>query len=78
MSAAWPSGSEDSFHGDHDCKVKGSIPIKASFLRPWIRCFTIIIPAWWNLTSSKLKKPEAKLNRKSLKQRQLLSESGFV
>ena len=44
----------------------------------WIRCFTIIISAWWNLTSSKLKKSKAKLNRKTRKQRQLLNESGFV
>ena len=46
-----------------DSKVNGSTPILAS-LRVWIRCFTIIILAWWNLTSSKLKKSEAKLNRK--------------
>ena len=38
----------------------------------------IIFSAWWNLTSSKLKKSEAKLNQKTRKQRQPLSESGFV
>ena len=33
---------------------------------------------WWNLASSNLKKSEAKFNRKTRKQKQLLSESGFV
>ena len=47
---------------DHNRKVDGSTPIQASLLRPRIRCFMIIISAWWNLTSSKLKKSEAKLN----------------
>ena len=32
-----------------------------------------IIFAWWNMTSSKLAKSEATLKRKTLKQRQLLS-----
>ena len=44
-----------SFYDGHDRKVDGSTPTKASLLRPWIRCFTTIISAWWNLTSSKLK-----------------------
>ena len=58
MSAAWRSGSERRFYDDHDCKVNGSTPILVSLFRPWIRCFTMIIYAWWNLTSSKLKKSE--------------------
>ena len=37
-----------------------------------------VLSAWWNLTSSKLKKSEAKLNWKTRKRKQLLSESGFV
>ena len=37
-----------------------------------------IISAWRNLPSSKLKKTEVKFKRKSRKQKQLLSESGFV
>ena len=77
-SAAWRSGLERRFYDDHDRKVNGSTPNLVSLLRPWIRCFTMIISAWWNLASSKLKKSEAKFNRKTWKQRQLLSESGFV
>ena len=65
-------------YDNHDRKVNGSTPNLASLLRPWIRCFTMIISAWWSLASSKLKKSEAKFNRKTGKQRQLLSESGFV
>ena len=45
-----------SFERDYDRKVDGSTPTLASLLRPWIRCFTIIISAWWNLTGKKLKK----------------------
>ena len=60
MSAAWPSGSKRRFYDGHDRKVDGSTPTQASLLRSWIRCFTTIISAWWNLTSSKLKKSEAK------------------
>ena len=37
-------------------------PTQVSLLRPWIRYFLIITSAWWNLTSSKLKKSEAKVN----------------
>ena len=58
MSAAWRSGSERRFYNDHDRKVNGSTPNLVSLLRPWIRCFTMIISAWWNLASSKLKKSE--------------------
>ena len=58
QSAAWRSGSERRFYYDHDRKVNGSTPNLVSLLRPWIRCFTMIISAWWNLTSSKLKKSE--------------------
>ena len=78
MSAAWRSGSERRFYDNHDRKVNGSTPNLVSLLRPWKRCFTMIISAWWNLASSKLKKSEAKFNRNTRKQRQLLSESGFV
>ena len=78
MSAAWLSGSERRFYDDHDRKVDGSPPNPVSLLRPWIRCFTMIISAWWNLASSKLKKSRRKFKRKTWKQRQLLSESGFV
>ena len=60
-------------------RVMVQLPINlVSLLRPGIRCFTMIISAWWNLASSKLRKSEAKFNRKSWKQRQLLSESEFV
>ena len=58
LSAAWRSGSEGRFYDDHDRKVDGSPPNLVSLLRPWIRCFTMIISAWWNLASSKLKKSE--------------------
>ena len=70
--------SERRFYDDHDRKVNGSTTNLVSLLRPWIKCFTMIISAWWNLASSKLKKSEAKFNRKTWKQRQLLSKSGFV
>ena len=58
-SVAWSSGLESTFYNDHNR------PTLAALLRPWIRCFTIIISAWCSLTSSKLKKSEAKLNRKT-------------
>ena len=75
---AWPSGSERRFYDGHDRKVDGSTPTLASLLRPWIRYFLTFISARWNLTSSKLKKSEAKFKRKTRKQGQILSESGFV
>ena len=78
LSAAWPSGSEGHFYDGHVHKIGGSTPTQASLLRSWIRCFTTIISAWWNLASSKLKKSEAKLNRNTRKQRQLQSESRIV
>ena len=52
------SGLERRFYDDHDRKVNGSTPNLVSLLRPWIRCFTMIISAWWILASSKLKKPD--------------------
>ena len=55
-SAAWRSGLEGRFYDEHDCKVNGSTPNLVSLLRPRIRCFTMIISAWWNPASSKLKK----------------------
>ena len=64
MSAAWRSGSERRFYDDHDREVNGSTLNLVSLLRPWIRCFTMIISAWWNLTSSKLKKSEENLTGK--------------
>ena len=57
-SAAWRNGVERRFYDDHNRKVNGSTPNLVSLLRPWIRCFTMIISAWWNLASSKLKKSE--------------------
>ena len=76
--AAWQSGSERSFYDGHYRKADGSTPTQASLLRPWIRCFTIITSARWNLTRKKSKKSEAKFWRKIRKERQLLSVSGFV
>ena len=76
-SAAWRSGVERRFYDDHDRKVNGSTPNLVSLLRHWIRCFTVINSAWWNLASSKLKQVRRKFNRKTWKQGQLLSESGF-
>ena len=78
ISAACPSGSERRFYDGHDRKVNGSTSTQALLLRPWIRCFTAVISARWNLTSSKSKKSEAQFKRKTRKQGQLLSESGFV
>ena len=46
----------------------GSTPTQAWLLRLWIWCFTIIISAWWNLTSNKLKKSEAKFKQKTREQ----------
>ena len=65
MSSAWPCGSERRFYDGHDRKVDGLSPTQASLLRPWIRCSPAIISAWWNLTSSKSKKSDAKLNQKT-------------
>ena len=77
-SAAWRICLERRFYDGHDRKINGSTPYLVSLLRPWIRCFTMPIYVWWNPTSRKLKKSEAKLNRKTRKQGQLPSESGFV
>ena len=78
LSAARTSGSEGRFYDSHVRKVDVSTPTQAWLLRSRTRCFTIIISAWWNLTSSKVKKSEAKFKRKTRKYRQLLSESRFV
>ena len=43
----------------------------------WDNILPDIFSAWWNLTSSKLKKSEAEVNYRT-KQRQLLTKSGFV
>ena len=64
FSAAWRSGLERRFYDDYDREVIGSTPNLVSLLRPWIRCFTMIISAWCNLTSSKLKKSEKNLTGK--------------
>ena len=77
-SAVWRIGSERRFYDYHDRKVNGSTTNLVSLLRPWIRCFTMVISAWWNLASSKLKKSQENLTGKTWKQRLLLSESGFV
>ena len=69
---------ERRFYDDDDRTVNGSTSSLVTLLRPWIRFFTMIISAWWNLASSKLHQSDAKLKRKTRKQRQLLSESGFV
>ena len=59
LSAAWRSGwGVGSFFDDHDRKLNGSTSQLISLLRPWIRCFTMIVSAWWNLASSKLKKSQ--------------------
>ena len=76
--AAWPIGSERRFYDSCDRKVDGSTLIQVSLLRPWIRCFTILISTRWNLSSSKSKKSEAKFKRKLGNKMELLSESGFV
>ena len=73
-----PSSSERRFYDDHDRKVNGSTPSLVSLLRPWIRCFMMILSAWWNPASSKLKKSEENLTGKLKSKGQLLSESGFV
>ena len=65
------------FYGGHDRKAHRLTPTQTSLLLPWIKRFTIIIAAKWNRASSKLKKSETKLYRKTRKQRQFLSESGF-
>ena len=65
LSSAWPSGLERHFYDGHDCKVDGLTTTQASLLRPEIRCFMAIISTWCNLTSSKLKKLEAKFKRKT-------------
>ena len=44
--ATWRSGLERRLYDDHDRKVDGSTPSLVSLLRPWIRCFTLIISAW--------------------------------
>ena len=40
------SGAERRFCDGRDRKFDGSTPTQASLLRPWIRCFAKIIPAW--------------------------------
>ena len=62
--AAWRGGSERRIYDDHDLKVDGSPPNLVSLLRPWIRCFTMIISAWWSLATSKLKKSDENLSGK--------------
>ena len=76
--ATWRSGLKSRFYDDHDHKINGSTPNLVSLLCPWIKCFTMIISARWNLASSKLKTSEENSTGKTWKQRQLLSESGFV
>ena len=59
--------SERRFYDGHDRKVDGSTPTQVSLLCPWKRRFTTIVSAWWNLTSSKLKKSEEKFERNPIK-----------
>ena len=44
--ATWRSGLERRVYDNHDRKVDSSTPNLVSLLRPWIRCFTLIISAW--------------------------------
>ena len=53
------------FYDGHNREVGGSTSTLASLLRPWIKHFTMIVSAGWNLISSKLKKSQAKLRRKT-------------
>ena len=47
---------EHRFYDDHDRKVVRSTLTQASLLRPWIRCFMMIISAWWFLNKQQIKK----------------------
>ena len=50
------AASNPRFYDDHDRKVDGSTPTQASLLSPsLIRCFTTIIPAWWNQQIEKVR-----------------------
>ena len=40
IKAARPSGSECRIYDGHERKVDDTTPTQASWLRPWIRCFT--------------------------------------
>ena len=79
LSAVWCSGLERCFTTSMIAGFMVLLPVK-------IRCLKKIFPDWsaatpqqiQNLTSSKLKKSEAKLTRKPRKQKQTLRESGFV
>ena len=74
--AAWRDGLERRFYDDHDRKANGSTPNLVSLLRSCIRCFTMIICL---VRSDKQQiKVGRKFNRKAWKQRQVLSESGFI
>ena len=77
-SVARRSGLERRFYYDHDRKVNGSTPNLVSLLRLWIRCFTTITSACVESGMQQIKEIRRKFNRKTWKQRQLLSESGFV
>ena len=52
LSSAWRCGLERRFYDDHVRKVNGLTPNLVLLWRSWIRCFTMIIFAWW-LKSSK-------------------------
>ena len=78
LSAAWRNGSERRFYDDHDRKVNGLTPNLLWLLCLWIRCFTMIIPAWWNLASSKRSQKKIQPENLGNKSNLLLSESGFV
>ena len=60
LSAAWPSGLERRFYDGHVRKFDGSTSTQASLLRPWTRCFTTIISAWWNLLKQQVEEVRSK------------------
>ena len=62
---AWRSGLERRFYDDHDRKVNGLTPnLLVLLLRSWIRCFTMIISAWWNLATAIKKSQKQNLTGK--------------
>ena len=56
----------------------GSTPIPLSFLRLWIRRFTMIISAWWLRTSSIFSGQELEEIHRNMDHWKLLSRCGFL
>jgi len=58
VSSTWPKGLKHHFlrqPRDHDCMIYVQPPPSSHMLlHPWIKHFTMIISAWWLLTSNKL------------------------